>query len=76
MEFRIWDIVRRAKSGIAVADLVNQVYANCKSPEYAQQSVVVTVCNANKRLATVKQRIVSTRGRGSIYSLQRLDDHP
>ena len=76
MQYRIWDIVRRSKHGITCGDLVDKVYENCKSPEHAQQSVCVTVWKANKRLAEVKQKIVSTRGRGSIYTLQRLDDQP
>ncbi len=74
MQHRIWDIVRRAESGIAVADLVDRVYANCRSPENARSSVVVTVSNANKRLATAKQRIASTRGHGATYTLQHIDD--
>ncbi len=74
MEYTIWDIVRRAEGGISFTDLVDEVYANRKSPGKAKQSVCVTICNANKRLATVRLKIVSTRGRKPVYTLQNIDD--
>jgi hypothetical protein len=76
MQYRIWDIVRRAPHGIAVGELVNRVYADHPNggPISAPQSVCVTVWKANKRLALANQKIVSTKGRGSIYSLQHIDE--
>jgi hypothetical protein len=74
LQFRIWDIVRRA-DGISAADLIQKVYSQHweGGPINAAKSVCVTVHHANKRLATVNQRIVSSRGRGSLYRLQYLD---
>lgn len=74
LQFRIWDIVRKSPHGISIRDLVDRVYIDREDggPEYATRCVWRTVWNANRRLAVVDQRIVSTKGWGSLYRLEHL----
>jgi hypothetical protein len=75
LQRRIWEVVRRS-DGIAIGDLIDRIYASTKGggPANPSQTINTTVHNANKRLAIFGQKIVSTRGPGSLYSLQHLDN--
>jgi hypothetical protein len=75
MQFQIWNLVRRA-DGISAADLTRTVYAHHHGgrPATAGRSICVTVHHANKRLARVNQKIVSSMGRGAVYRLEYLDE--
>jgi hypothetical protein len=72
MQFKIYDIVRKAKHGISGPRLINKVYEHRRDggPEYAAISVHVQVINLNKKLAVVGQRVNAThRGTGGVYKL-------
>lgn len=77
MQTRIYDIVRRT-GGIALPELMERVYASRDGgvPRTAGNSVWVAVNNANKRLAPVNQKIVSSKGWGSIYKLVNINPTP
>jgi hypothetical protein len=72
LQHRIWDIVRKS-NGIAVADLVERVYAGTKDggPQNPRNTISVSVHHANVRLAAANMRLVSSHGQ---YWLQRLGE--
>lgn len=71
MQARIWHFVRRSGYGISSEDLTDRIYADRADggPISARRSIWVTVAATNKRLAAVKQKIVST---GGVYRLEHL----
>lgn len=72
LQMRIWHFVRRSGYGIATSDLTDRVYADRPDggPVSARRCVWVLVMGTNKRLAAVKQRIVST---GGVYRLEHFE---
>lgn len=72
MQFRIYDVVRRAKHGISGPRLIDAVYADRSDggPEFAEQSVYVQIRNLNRRLAKVCLKVSANRRREN-YRLVR-----
>jgi hypothetical protein len=73
MQFKIWDALRKAVPyGIETRDLVNIVYGDRADggPENARNCIWAHAYHANKKLAGIGQRIVSTGGPGSVYKLE------
>ena len=71
LQFRIYDIVRRAKDGIPGPLLIDRVYAHYPDggPLTASRSVYVQIRRMNERLAAVRERVAST---GSVYRLLKI----
>jgi hypothetical protein len=74
LQFKIYDAVWRSKYGIDSRTLIDRIYADRidGGPDNPRNAICVTIKNMNLRLATVGQSIGgTTRGRGSVYRLQR-----
>lgn len=74
MQFRIYDIVRRAKHGIEGPDLVRKAYAHLPDggPLEAGASVRTMIYHLNKRLAAVSEQVrADTPGAGALYRIVR-----
>jgi cyanate lyase len=71
MQFRVYDIVRRSKYGIAGKDLVTRMYGDRDDggPITAEISMHVIVNRLNERLGVVGQRVAC--GVGRRYRLTR-----
>jgi hypothetical protein len=72
MQFRVWDIVRRAgPDGISAAALTERAYADRDDggPVSGTHAIWVHAHHANKSLKAIGQRITSTGGPGSVYRL-------
>ncbi len=74
LQFRIWDILRKSQDGLSIEDLIERVYDSRPKgrPSWAQPCIAAIVRDANLRLAKVKLCIVSSKGHGSIYRLERV----
>jgi len=73
LEFRLWDIVRRAKHGISGADVIEKLYADRidGGPLTAQNVVAQVRLNLNRKLEASGQEIVSsTPGRGAVFTIK------
>jgi hypothetical protein len=73
LQARIYGII--LKGPISVAGLTEVVYADRLDggPATARNTISVTIHYANQRLAPVHQRIVSTKGHGSVYRLEHFE---
>ena len=69
LQYRVWDIVRRAGAGIPMATLVDKVYADRVNggPTHGKTSVYVSIYHLNQRLKETGQRISI---RGSVCRLE------
>lgn len=61
LQHRIYDLLVRFPDGLSVRAIIKRVYP-AGAPRSARNSVWVTICNTNKRLAPHNQRIVSRGG--------------
>ncbi len=73
MQFKVWDALRRAgPDGLSASALAERVYAGEDGgPDTAINCIWGHAYHANKRLAALGQRIVSSGGPGSTYRLVR-----
>jgi hypothetical protein len=65
MQFKIWDVLRRVgPDGISASALTERIYADRADggPDTGTHCIPTFVHHANKRLAAIGQRIVSTGG--------------
>jgi hypothetical protein len=77
MQFRVWDIVRRAgPDGISAEALTTRVYADRTDggPISGTHCIWGHAFHANKVLQAIGQRIVSSGGPGSVYRLVSLNE--
>ena len=71
-QLRIYDMVRRSPHGLTAEAIGERIYANRDDPpDHPVQTIWGLVQAANRRLAAVGERIVSTGGPGSLYKLQK-----
>jgi hypothetical protein len=77
LEFRVWDVLRRAPDGLACAALIERVYSDRPDggPLTARNSIWSHAHRANRKLAAIGQRIVASGGPGSTYRLTRIRAH-
>jgi len=72
MQFRIFDIVRRSKHGIAGPDLTDRLYADRADggPSSGRKCMQTQVFQLNKRLAKANLRIGAKTMHGPYFLLQ------
>jgi hypothetical protein len=70
-QLRIYNMVRRSPHGLTASAIAERIYCNRgdDAPNHPVQTIWGLVQAANRRLAAVDQKIISTGGPGSLYKL-------